>query len=41
MVDDCMKELLKLKKMFKYGVTVFVQQKNGSAMNFGGKIIIR
>ena len=31
-----MKELLKLKKLFKYGVTVFVQQKNGSAMNFGG-----
>jgi hypothetical protein len=36
LVDDTMKELLKLKKLFKYAVTVFVQQKNGSAMNFGG-----
>lgn len=36
MTNDTMKELLKLKKMFKYSVTVLVQQKNGSAMNYGG-----
>jgi hypothetical protein len=35
LVDDTMKELFKLKKLFKYAVSVFVQQKNGSAMNFG------
>ena len=35
-VNDTMKELLKMKKMFKYSVTVLVQQKNGSAMNYGG-----
>lgn len=35
LVDDTMKELFKLKKLFKYAVTVFVQQKNGAAMNFG------
>ena len=40
LVDDTMKELFKLKKLFKYAVTVFVQQKNGSAMNFGSKFII-
>ena len=37
LVDDTMKELFKLKKLFKYAVSVFVQQKNGSAMNFGSK----
>jgi len=40
LVDDTMKELFKLKKLFKYAVTVFVQQKIGSAMNFGSKFII-
>jgi hypothetical protein len=34
--DELLKELLKLKKLFKYSVTVFVQQKNGCAMNYGG-----
>ncbi len=38
LVDECMKELLKLKKMFKFFVTVLIQQKNGSALNMGGKI---
>lgn len=35
-VDEILKELNKLKKLFKYSVTVFVQQKNGCAMNYGG-----
>ncbi len=34
-VDEILKELFKLKKLFKYAVTVFVQQKCGSAMNYG------
>ena len=34
-VDDLYKELHKLKKMFKYSVTVLLQQKNGAAINFG------
>jgi len=36
-VDEIMKELFKLKKLFKYAVTVFVQQKCGCAMNYGSK----
>lgn len=36
-IDEIMKELFKLKKLFKYAVTVFVQQKCGSAMNYGSK----
>jgi hypothetical protein len=39
-VDEILKELLKLKKLFKYFVTVFVQQKNGSAMNYGSNLYI-
>ena len=34
-VDDLYKELHKLKKMFKYSVTVLLQQKNGAAINYG------
>jgi len=34
-IDEIMKELFKLKKLFKYAVTAFVQQKCGSAMNYG------
>ena len=33
-VDDLYKELHKLKKMFKYSVTVLLQQKNGAAINY-------
>ena len=36
-VDEIMKELFKLKKLFKYAVTVFIQQKCGCAMNYGSK----
>lgn len=36
-VDEIMKELFKLKKMFKYSVSVFMQQKCGCAMNYGSK----
>jgi hypothetical protein len=39
-VDDCMKDLIKLKKPFKYSVTVFIQQKNGSGVNFGSKNLV-
>lgn len=38
-VDECMKELWKLKKPFKYSVTVFIQQKNGCGVNFGSNIL--
>lgn len=36
--NDIMKELLKTKKMFKYSITCFIQQKNGAAANFGSSI---
>lgn len=36
LTNEAMRELLKLKKLFKYSVTVLVQQKNGSPMNYGG-----
>ncbi len=36
-IDEILKELLKTKKSFKYSVTCFIQQKNGSALNFGSK----
>ena len=35
LVDELYKELHKLKKMFKYSVTVFLQRKCGAAMNYG------
>lgn len=34
-LDELYKELHKLKKMFKYSVTVFLQQKAGAAVNYG------
>ncbi len=37
LVDEIMKELFKLKKSFKYAITVFIQQKCGSSMNYGSK----
>ena len=36
-IDELMKELFKLKKLFKYAITVFIQQKCGAAMNYGSK----
>ena len=33
-LDELYKELHKLKKMFKYSVTVFLQQKAGAAVNY-------
>jgi hypothetical protein len=39
-VDDCMKDLLKMKKPFKYSVTVFIQQKNGCGVNVGSTYIM-
>lgn len=39
-VDEIMKELLKLKKLFKYAVTVFIQQKCGCAMNYGSTYLL-
>ena len=35
LTNDIMKELLKTKKLFKYSITCFIQQKNGAAANFG------
>jgi hypothetical protein len=35
LVDDILKELNKLKRLFKYTVTVFIQQKNGAGLSFG------
>lgn len=34
LVDDLYKELHKLKRLFKYSVTVLLQQKNGAALNY-------
>mmetsp|Transcript_90759 Transcript_90759/g.270919 ORF Transcript_90759/g.270919 Transcript_90759/m.270919 type:complete len:111 (+) Transcript_90759:121-453(+) len=34
-IDDCLKELAKLNKPFKYVVTCIIQQKNGSALHTG------
>jgi len=32
--NELMKELLKTKKLFKYSITTFIQQKCGAAVNF-------
>ena len=40
LVDELYKELHKLKKMFKYSVTVFLQQKCGAAMNYGSAMYV-
>uniref|UniRef100_A0A6U6TFC7 Dynein light chain n=1 Tax=Alexandrium andersonii TaxID=327968 RepID=A0A6U6TFC7_9DINO len=34
-IDDCLKELAKLNKPFKYIVTCIIMQKNGSALHTG------
>jgi hypothetical protein len=39
-VDDLYKELHKLKKMFKYSVTVLLQQKVGAALNYGSAMYV-
>lgn len=39
-LDEVSKELLKKKRMFKYSVTVFLQQKNGAAMSFGSAMYV-
>lgn len=38
-IDEILKELLKTKKSFKYAVSCFLQQKNGSALNLGCKYL--
>ena len=38
-IDDILKDLLKLKKSFKYAVTVFIGQKYGTAMNHSSFIV--
>lgn len=37
-LDEVYKGLHRLKRMFKYSVTVFLQQKAGAAMNFGASM---
>ena len=39
-IDDLYRELHKLKKMFKYSVTVLLQQKVGAALNYGSAIYV-
>lgn len=39
-LDEIYKELHKLKKMFKYSVSVFLQQKVGAALNYGSAMWI-
>ncbi len=36
--NDLMKELLKAKKLFKYSITCFIQQKTGGAVNYASAI---
>ena len=36
--NEIMKELLKTRKLFKYSITTFIQQKCGAAVNFGCSI---
>lgn len=37
--NDLMKELLKTKKLFKYSITCFIQQKNGAALSYGSAML--
>lgn len=38
-VNELMKELLKTRKLFKYSVTCFIQQKTGAAVSYGSAIL--
>mmetsp|Transcript_18367 Transcript_18367/g.49387 ORF Transcript_18367/g.49387 Transcript_18367/m.49387 type:complete len:111 (-) Transcript_18367:174-506(-) len=37
-IDDCLKELTKLQKSFKYIVTCIIMQKNGSPLHTGSSL---